>query len=171
MSELARATGDTEALQCAIQLFRDLECHAFDPHGPGYIEALTRDWQPLQDMRLSDKDENGSRTMNTHLHILEPYTNLYRLWKDKQLELQLRTLIAIFTDELFNTETITLTCSSMTTGRAAAIYTAMATTSRRHGCSRKLLKCCLTLNLPIESCPSCWPLPKPQAKESAPMAR
>lgn len=104
MSELARANGDTEALQCAIQLFRDLECHAFDSHGPGYIEALTRDWQPLQDMRLSDKDENGSRTMNTHLHILEPYTNLYRVWKDKQLELQLRTLIAIFTDKLFNTE-------------------------------------------------------------------
>ena len=40
--------------------------------------------------------------MNTHLHILEPYTNLYRVWKDQRLERQLRTLIDIFTDKLLN---------------------------------------------------------------------
>ncbi len=78
MSELYRATGDEEALQCAIDLFCSLEEHAFDAKDMGYIEALTYDWRPIQDMRLSERDENGSRTMNTHLHILEPYTNLYR---------------------------------------------------------------------------------------------
>lgn len=102
MSELARATGDDEALQCAIKLFRDLEKHAFDNVNTGYIEALTEDWKPISDMRLSEKDENGSRTMNTHLHILEPYTNLYRVWKNPELEYKLRTLITIFTEKLFN---------------------------------------------------------------------
>ena len=105
MAELARATGDEEALQCAIGLFHDLENHAFDEVNVGYIEALTCDWQPIADMRLSDKDENGSRTMNSHLHILEPYTNLYRVWKDARLERQLRVLIDIFTQKLLNPKT------------------------------------------------------------------
>ena len=102
MSELARATGDEEALQCAIRLYHDLESHALDTQQFGYIEALTRDWQPIADMRLSDKDENGSRTMNTHLHIIEPYTNLLRVWRDPQLEQQTRRLLHLFMDTIAN---------------------------------------------------------------------
>lgn len=102
MSEYARATGDEEALQLAISLYRDLEKHAFDAQNNGYVEALTRDWNPIADMRLSDKDENGAKTMNTHLHVIEPYTNLYRVWKDATLERQLRNLLEIFNRLLFN---------------------------------------------------------------------
>lgn len=104
-SELYRATGDEDSLKVAIQLFNDIERHAYDAQNNGYIEALTREWQPIEDMRLSDKDENGSRTMNTHLHILEPYTNLYRVWKDKELEQQLRNLIHIFVTKILNPQT------------------------------------------------------------------
>lgn len=102
MSELARATGDEEALSWAIRLYHDLESHALDTQQFGYIEALTRDWQPIADMRLSDKDENGSRTMNTHLHIIEPYTNLLRVWRDPQLEQQTRRLLHLFMDTIAN---------------------------------------------------------------------
>ena len=105
MSELARATGDREALNCAIALFNTLEEHAYDSRNIGYIEALTHNWQPIDDMRLSSKDENGSRTMNTHLHILEPYTNLYRVWRDERVEKKLRVLIDIFTQKLLNPKT------------------------------------------------------------------
>ena len=105
MSELARAAADEEALQWAIRLFHDLENHAFDHENNGYIEALTRDWQPIADMRLSDKDENGSKTMNTHLHIIEPYTNLLRIWRDPELERQTRNLLDIFTETIWNKET------------------------------------------------------------------
>ena len=100
LAEYVRATGDPEALQTAIRLFETIEAHAFTD--TGYIEALTHDWQPIADMRLSDKDENGSRTMNTHLHVLEAYTNLYRVWPDQRVERQLRTLIGIFTDHIYN---------------------------------------------------------------------
>ncbi len=98
--EYARATGDKEALDIAISLYHDIEKHAFDAKNNGYIEALTREWQPIADMRLSDKDENGSRTMNTHLHIIEPYTNLYRVWKTEELEKSIRNLLDIFTEKL-----------------------------------------------------------------------
>ena len=102
LAEYYRATRDQEALLTAIRLFEDIEAHAFDAVNVGYIEALTRDWQPISDMRLSEQDENGSRTMNTHLHVLEAYTNLYRVYKDPRLARQLRVLIDIFVNRLYN---------------------------------------------------------------------
>ena len=105
LSEYARATGDAEALEYAQRLFDTIEQHSFDSEQNGYVEALTRDWQPIGDMRLSDKDENEKKTMNTHLHILEPYTNLYRVWKDEQLERQLRNLIEVFITRILDPQT------------------------------------------------------------------
>ena len=105
LSEYARATGDEEALEYAVKLFEAIEKYSFDPVHNGYVEALTRDWQPIQDMRLSDKDENEKKTMNTHLHILEPYANLYRVWKDERLERQLRNLIEVFVTKILDART------------------------------------------------------------------
>lgn len=104
-SEYARATGDEKALQTAVSLYRDIESHAFDPANGGYHEALTRSWQPIGDMRLSDKDENCDKTMNTHLHIIEPYTNLYRIWKDEGLKQKIIGLVDVFTHRLLNNAT------------------------------------------------------------------
>ena len=72
LSEYARATGDREALDYAIALFECIEEHAFDREYNGYVEALTRDWQPIADMRLSELDANYPKSQNTHLHIIEP---------------------------------------------------------------------------------------------------
>lgn len=105
LSEYHRATGDEEALDYAVRLFESIEKHSFDTAKNGYCEALTREWGEMADMRLSDKDENERKTMNTHLHILEPYTNLYRVWKDERLEKQLRNLINLFTEKILNLRT------------------------------------------------------------------
>ena len=94
-----------EALEAAIGLFRDIEANSYEPVEGGYIEALSREWQPLEDVRLSDKDENFVKTMNTHLHIIEPYANLYRIWKDPLLHDRLRGLLDIFFDKIENPET------------------------------------------------------------------
>lgn len=105
LSEYARATGDKQALDAAIKLYHDIEAHAFDEVYGGYVEALTREWNPIADMRLSDKDENGAKTMNTHLHVIEPYTNLYRVWPSKELRESIHRLLDVFTDKLYNKET------------------------------------------------------------------
>lgn len=105
LSEYARATGNKEALMQAIRLYHCIEEHALDHEQGGYIEAMTRDWQPIADMRLSEHDANYPKSQNTHLHIIEPYANLYRVWPSAELEKSLRNIIDIFTDKILNPET------------------------------------------------------------------
>lgn len=105
LSEYHRATGDQEALDYAQKLFFDIEQRSFDIKDNGYFEAFKRDWSEIGDMRLSDKDMNERKTMNTHLHILEPYTNLYRVWKNPKLEAQLKNLVNLFCNKFYNTHT------------------------------------------------------------------
>ena len=105
LSEYVRATGDKEALDYSIQLFECIEEHSLDVIYNGYIEACTREWSEIADMRLSDLDANYPKSQNTHLHIIEPYANLYRVWKDERLEKALRNMINIFTDKILNPET------------------------------------------------------------------
>lgn len=100
LSEYFRATGDEEALELAKSFYHSIEEHSLDPCCGGYIEACTREWGTIEDMRLSDKDQNDAKTMNTHLHILEGYTNLYRVWKDSGLRGRLFGLINIFIDRI-----------------------------------------------------------------------
>ncbi len=105
LAEYVRATGDGEALRYAVKLFEDIEAHSFDSVRNGYFEAFTQDWKPISDMRLSDRDRNDCKTTNTHLHIIEPYTALWRVWKDRRLEERLRNLLGLFADRIINRRT------------------------------------------------------------------
>jgi len=104
-TEHYRASGNESSLQTAIGLFWLIEKRSFDAERNGYFEAYSRNWELLEDLRLSEKDANEKKTMNTHLHILEAYTNLYRVWKDPELARQLRNLILIFTEKIVNATT------------------------------------------------------------------
>ena len=104
LAEYHRAAGDPGALELAVRLYRDIEAHSFDPAGGGYLEAATRAWEPIEDMRLSARDRNDAKTMNTHLHILEGYTCLYRVWKDEGLRRQLLGLLEIFLDRILRSD-------------------------------------------------------------------
>ena len=133
LTEYARATGDREALEYALDLYDCIEEHAFDREHNGYIEACTREWGKIADMRLSELDANYPKSQNTHLHIIEPYTNLLRCLKElhakescnyvpvlgsvlpvgvtvpvellARVEGSVRNLIEIFTDYILNPET------------------------------------------------------------------
>ena len=113
LSEYTRATGDREALNLALSLFNVIEEHSLDQIYNGYIEACTREWGTIADMRLSELDANYPKSQNTHLHIIEPYTNLYQCMKElpeapdemRHVECALRNLIDIFCDHILNPQT------------------------------------------------------------------
>ena len=105
LSEYYRAAKDEQALKYAVKLMQDIERHSFDPDFGGYFEAFDREWNELEDMRLSEKDFNDCKTMNTHLHIIEPYTNLLRVWRTPELEERVRHLLNVFTDRIIDPRT------------------------------------------------------------------
>ncbi len=108
LSEYYKASKDKTALMLAIKLHNDIEQHSFDTTNGGYLEAFTQEWYPIDDLRLSDKDANEKKTMNTHLHILEAYTNLYSIWPDNELNDQLKILINYFEQYFINHESFHL---------------------------------------------------------------
>lgn len=100
LSEYYKHTKQSAALDWAIEIYQLVEQHSFDPKYKGYIDAFSGSWKRISDTRLSDKDDNAAKTMNTHLHILEAYTNLYRVWPDAGLRTQLYYLIKAFIDHI-----------------------------------------------------------------------
>jgi len=105
LAEFYRTTGDPQALALAQQIFGLLERHAHDPIDGGYIEGCGPAWDTLADMRLSDKEPNCRKSMNTLLHILEGYTNLLRAWEDPLLRIRLRELLELFFDRVLDART------------------------------------------------------------------
>lgn len=95
LAEYHLATGDEGSLEKAISLFDLLEKHSYDTQYKGYWEALSREWNSTDNLSLSDKDLNEKKSMNTHLHVLEAYTNLYRIWKSPILQSKLTELLEV----------------------------------------------------------------------------
>ena len=104
-----------KVLGVCINLFTCIEEHSLDEVYNGYIEACTREWGEIADMRLSELDANYPKSQNTHLHIIEPYANFYRVLKAEEpgpvltvllkVETALRNLIDIFCDKILNPDT------------------------------------------------------------------
>ena len=95
LAEYYHATQDETALAFASELQALIERRFWDKAQGGYIEALSRDWQPLFDPRLSDKDIAVPKTMNTHLHVLEAYTRLHVVAASEDTEAALRRVLTV----------------------------------------------------------------------------
>jgi mannobiose 2-epimerase len=102
LSEYHRATGDRGALSQAIRILELIETHTLDTEHGGYVEALSRSWEWIEDVRLSEKDLNAPKNMNTHLHVLEAYTNLFRTWPDPLLREKLASLVGLFLEKVID---------------------------------------------------------------------
>jgi mannobiose 2-epimerase len=105
LSEYYVISQDQKALETAVNLYKSIQKYSYDPVNKGYLEAFTRDWQPIEDLRLSDKDANEKKTMNTHLHIIEAYANLFKVWKDETLKKDSIELLETIEKHFINTET------------------------------------------------------------------
>lgn len=102
LSEYFLLTGDPHAKKMALDLFGLIEKYSLDTEYGGYWEAFDQNWGPLDDLRLGTNDANEPKTMNTHLHILEAYTNLYRIESSKEVEKALENLLLLFVDKFWN---------------------------------------------------------------------
>ncbi|MGN6422271.1 MAG: AGE family epimerase/isomerase [Asticcacaulis sp.] len=98
------ATDDPAALATARAMRDLIETRFWDADRGGYIEALTRDWAAVNDPRLSDKDMDAPKTMNTHLHVLEAYTRLHQVAPDAATQVALRRAIEVFIDRFMGSD-------------------------------------------------------------------
>ena len=95
-------TQNKGVLDRCFEQFEILEKHAKDQVFGGYWEAFAENWSPIDDVRLSPKDLNCSKTMNTHLHVLEAYTTLYKVSADKVVGTALSDLLTVFNDKVID---------------------------------------------------------------------
>lgn len=102
MSEYYRLTKDKRALEFAMDWRRLIEVHSRDSNQGGYMDAFAEDWGFLDDKRLSEKDENASKTMNSHLHVIEAYANLYEVSPSEELRKDIIDLLQIFEEKIIN---------------------------------------------------------------------
>ncbi len=83
LAAYARATGDKDVLQKAMKLFDLIETRCRDEGG--YAEACKADFSPESNEKLSENGVMAGRTMNTLLHVLEAYAELYRASGDERV--------------------------------------------------------------------------------------
>lgn len=102
LAELYKANKNDAVIGLAKELFLLIEKYSLDKNKGGYIEAFARDWSSAGDLRLSEKDDNEKKTMNTHLHIIEAYANLYSVWKNDMLKDKILHLLDVFEQHIIN---------------------------------------------------------------------
>ncbi|GAO43258.1 AGE family epimerase/isomerase [Flavihumibacter petaseus] len=100
-----RASEDEQALTDAWSLYQQLEQYCLDQEYGGYGEAWSREWGRLDDLRLSKKDANEAKSMNTHLHVLEAYAALYQCRPDPRLKQSIVSLLNLFDQHIIDRAT------------------------------------------------------------------
>lgn len=96
------AVHDRFALDLAYKLFADIEQNTLDEYG--YREAFTVDWKLVPNDALSENGLMADKTMNTVLHLIEAYTELYRADKNERVAERLRYLLGLMKDKIFDPE-------------------------------------------------------------------
>ncbi|MBQ1537560.1 MAG: AGE family epimerase/isomerase [Ruminococcus sp.] len=101
LSAYYNATGEKQALELAEKLFEDIETRTPDGR-TGHGEAFTRGWKPEDNEELSENGILTKKTMNTVLHLIEAYTELYRMNRSEKVAEALRYQLKIVEDKIFD---------------------------------------------------------------------
>ena len=96
LSAYARVSGDTTALALAKKGFLWLDSHSYDPQFGGYFQFLEADGTPMKNgfNGVPPKDQNGS------IHLLEAFTELYRVWPDPLVKERLLMMLGLVRDQI-----------------------------------------------------------------------
>jgi mannobiose 2-epimerase len=87
-----------EVMELIREFFHFLDGKAKDPDHKGYLESFSRDWQLQEENRMADGNE--PKTMNTHLHLLEAYAAVCKVWKGDLIKQRLTVILRIFIDDI-----------------------------------------------------------------------
>ncbi len=82
-----------------------LQEHALDPKFGGYWEVFHADWTRDFDRHASTVAPDATKSQNTHLHILEAFTNLLRAWPDPGLRQTQNRLVEVMTSKILSPKT------------------------------------------------------------------
>ncbi len=100
LSSYYDATKNKEALEIADALFELIETKCKDEFG--YLEAFNREFQPVDNDKLSENGIIAEKTMNTLLHVFEAYTEYYKVTKKEAVATQLKYMLDIFAEKVYN---------------------------------------------------------------------
>ena len=101
-SEYYRATNHLEALEMAKKLYFLIEENGFNTENNAYKEEFNREWIEIPNEMLSENGVMADITMNTHIHVLEAYTTLYKAWPNEGLKARLENLLQILFDKIYD---------------------------------------------------------------------
>lgn len=100
LSSYAEVSKDPEALELAYKLYDLIEKKCKD--SGGYLEAFTREFEPAGNDKLSENGVEAGRTMNTHLHIMEAYSELYRVGRREDVRQSLIDVLEIYKNKIYD---------------------------------------------------------------------
>ncbi len=103
LSSYYAASNDGGALEFAMDLFEKIETIGTDSYG--YLESFNRKWELEDNDKLSENGLLADKTMNTLLHVLEAYTELYRVNKDEKVKAALVKILDAFRNQVYNEKT------------------------------------------------------------------
>ncbi|MCL2755316.1 MAG: AGE family epimerase/isomerase [Oscillospiraceae bacterium] len=100
LSSYYDATKDSLAMNNAMRMFELIETQMCDTIG--YRECFDRDWNLIDNDELSENGIKAEKTMNTILHLIEAYTELYRVNKNGDVLTRLKYLLELIHDRVYD---------------------------------------------------------------------
>jgi len=103
LAAMYRATSDLFALDLAFEAFEWIDCFAHDDANGGYYNVVSVDGKQVSSIDVPGIDETktpGIKTMNTHIHLLEAFTELLRAAPHVVVRERVEELLAIVRDKI-----------------------------------------------------------------------
>ncbi len=95
---------DSIALDYAKKTFFWLEKHSHDPAHGGYVDEMNRDgsWFSNENIKETSQPENFRKDYNSSIHLLEAFTELYKVWPDSLVKTRLEEMLLLVRDTFTN---------------------------------------------------------------------